>query len=93
MVAVVGGKKGVDMAGMSDLGGVKFFNLAVETPAGDIALLEKVLEGGFATDDQQPACVQSAVVIDSILLACEKRPLCTIASESGICVLSRFVAL
>ena len=34
------------MAGMSDLGGVKFFNLAVETPAGDVELLEKVLEGG-----------------------------------------------
>lgn len=33
------------MVGMSDLGGVKFFNLAVETPAGDMELLECVLEG------------------------------------------------
>jgi hypothetical protein len=40
-----GGKKGVDMVGMSDLGGVKFFNLAVETPAGDMEVLEFVLEG------------------------------------------------
>lgn len=41
----VGGKKGVDMAGMSDLGGVKFFNLAVETPNGDLEVLQFVLEG------------------------------------------------
>lgn len=40
-----GGKKGVDMAGMSDLGGVKFFNLAVETPEGDIEVLELVMQG------------------------------------------------
>jgi hypothetical protein len=33
------------MVGMSDLGGVKFFNLSVETPAGDMELLEFVLEG------------------------------------------------
>jgi len=33
------------MAGMSDLGGVKFFNLAVETPEGDIEVLEVVMEG------------------------------------------------
>ncbi len=40
-----GGKKGVDMAGMSDLGGVKFFNLAVDTPEGDIEVLELVMQG------------------------------------------------
>lgn len=33
------------MAGMSDLGGVKFFNLAVETPEGDIEVLELVMQG------------------------------------------------
>lgn len=33
------------MAGMSDLGGVKFFNLAVETPEGDIEVLEIVMQG------------------------------------------------
>jgi hypothetical protein len=42
---ISGGKKGVDMAGMSDLGGVKFFNLSVETPEGDMELLEVVLQG------------------------------------------------
>jgi hypothetical protein len=47
-----GGKKGVDMVGMSDLGGVKFFNLAVETPAGDMELLEFVLEGMNAPVDE-----------------------------------------
>jgi hypothetical protein len=43
---LAGGKKGVDMAGMSDLGGVKFFNLACETPNGDLALMDALLEGG-----------------------------------------------
>jgi hypothetical protein len=33
------------MAGMSDLGGVKFFNLAVETPEGDLEVLEFVMQG------------------------------------------------
>jgi hypothetical protein len=47
-----GGKKGVDMAGMSDLGGVKFFNLAVETPEGDIDVLELVLQGMNAEVDE-----------------------------------------
>lgn len=47
-----GGKKGVDMAGMSDLGGVKFFNLAVDTPAGSIDLMKKVLEGMNALVDE-----------------------------------------
>lgn len=44
-VPAAGGKKGVDMAGMSDLGGVKFFNLAVDTPEGDLEVLELVLQG------------------------------------------------
>jgi len=47
-----GGKKGVDMAGMSDLGGVKFFNLAVETPEGDIEVLELVMQGMNAEVDE-----------------------------------------
>jgi hypothetical protein len=33
------------MAGMSDLGGVKFFNLSVDTPNGDLDVLELVLQG------------------------------------------------
>lgn len=47
-----GGKKGVDMAGMSDLGGVKFFNLSVDTPNGDLEVLEYVLEGMNAEVDE-----------------------------------------
>jgi len=47
-----GGKKGVDMAGMSDLGGVKFFNLAVETPEGDMEVLELVMQGLNAEVDE-----------------------------------------
>jgi hypothetical protein len=43
------------MVGMSDLGGVKFFNLAVETPAGDMELLEFVLEG-----EQNPGAAAAA---------------------------------
>eukprot|EP00877_Chromochloris_zofingiensis_P006383 jgi/Chrzof1/1999/Cz10g29070.t1 len=33
------------MAGMCDLGGVKFYTLAVDTPNGDLALMDAVLEG------------------------------------------------
>ncbi|KIY91573.1 hypothetical protein MNEG_16391 [Monoraphidium neglectum] len=40
-----GGKKGVDMVGMSDLGGVKFFTITLETPNGDMKLMDSVLEG------------------------------------------------
>lgn len=35
------------MAGMCDLGGVKFYTLAVDTPNGDLALMDAVLEGGM----------------------------------------------
>jgi hypothetical protein len=47
-----GGKKGVDLDGVSAMGGVQFFNIAVETPNGDFALLEKVLEGANAEVDE-----------------------------------------
>lgn len=40
-----GGKKGQDLAGMSDMGGVKFFSVAVESALGDWTLMEKILEG------------------------------------------------
>jgi hypothetical protein len=36
------------MAGMSDLGGVKFFNLSVDTPEGDMEVLEFVMEGEWS---------------------------------------------
>jgi hypothetical protein len=40
-----GGKKGQDLAGMSDMGGVKFFHCAVVKPDGSLPLLAKVLAG------------------------------------------------
>ncbi|KAI8470430.1 MAG: flagellar associated protein [Monoraphidium minutum] len=47
-----GGKKGVDMCGMSDLGGVKFFTITLETPNGDMTLMDSVLEGMNAEVDE-----------------------------------------
>uniref|UniRef100_A0A7S0WZA9 Uncharacterized protein n=1 Tax=Chlamydomonas leiostraca TaxID=1034604 RepID=A0A7S0WZA9_9CHLO len=47
-----GGKKGVDLQGVAALGGVQYFNIAVETPEGDMALLEKVLEGANVEVDE-----------------------------------------
>lgn len=40
-----GGKKGQDLAGMSDMGGVKFFSVAVESALGKWELMEKIMEG------------------------------------------------
>jgi hypothetical protein len=34
--------QGQDLSGVAALGGVQYFNVAVETPEGDMALLEKV---------------------------------------------------
>jgi hypothetical protein len=47
-----GGKKGQDMAGMAALGGVKFFNLSIESAEGDLELLEKVMEGANTKVDE-----------------------------------------
>ncbi|KAL6756720.1 hypothetical protein V8C86DRAFT_2643538 [Haematococcus lacustris] len=47
-----GGKKGQDLAGVAALGGVMYFNVSVETPEGDMALLEKVLEGANVVVDE-----------------------------------------
>lgn len=47
-----GGKKGVDLAGVSSLGGVSFFNIAVDTPEGDLELLRAVLEGANTEVDE-----------------------------------------
>lgn len=47
-----GGKKGVDLAGVSAMGGVCFFNLAVDTPEGDIELLQSVIDGANAEVDE-----------------------------------------
>merc|ERR1712146_823360 len=40
-----GGKKGQDLCGMADMGGVKFFHVAMESPKGDFELLELCMEG------------------------------------------------
>ena len=37
---------------MSDMGGVKHFNIAVDTPKGDVDLLKKVLEGANTEVDE-----------------------------------------
>jgi len=47
-----GGKKGQDLNGVAALGGIQYFNVSVETPEGDMALLEKVLEGANAPVDE-----------------------------------------
>jgi hypothetical protein len=47
-----GGKKGVDLVGVSDMGGVSFFNLAVETPNGDVEQLKLVMEGANLPVDE-----------------------------------------
>lgn len=40
-----GGKKGQDIAGLCDLGGVAHFHLTVDSPEGDVGLLKDVLTG------------------------------------------------
>uniref|UniRef100_A0A7S0UNC4 Uncharacterized protein n=1 Tax=Polytomella parva TaxID=51329 RepID=A0A7S0UNC4_9CHLO len=47
-----GGKKGVDICGMSDLGGVKYFNVSLETCDGSLELLDAALEGFNAEVDE-----------------------------------------
>ncbi|GFR53048.1 hypothetical protein Agub_g15749 [Astrephomene gubernaculifera] len=47
-----GGKKGVDICGMSDMGGVKFFNVVLESANGDLDLISAVLEGMNAPVDE-----------------------------------------
>lgn len=47
-----GGKKGVDVVGMSDMGGVKFFNVVVETAEGNLDLISAVLKGMNAPVDE-----------------------------------------
>lgn len=45
-------RAGVDLAGMSDMGGVKHFNVAVDTPEGDVELLKKVMQGANKEVDE-----------------------------------------
>lgn len=47
-----GGKKGIDLSGVADMGGVSFFNLAVESADGDMVLLEEVLKGANMEVDE-----------------------------------------
>lgn len=51
-----GGKKGQDLNGVAAMGGVTYFNVAVETPEGDMDLLEHVLEGANTEVDEVCAC-------------------------------------
>lgn len=47
-----GGKKGVDICGMCDLGGVKYFNVTIDTANGELEGLDFVLEGMNAPVDE-----------------------------------------
>lgn len=47
-----GGKKGVDLQGTTALGGISFFNISMDEPAGELAYLEKALEGANAEVDE-----------------------------------------
>lgn len=40
-----GGKKGQDICGLRDMGGVSYFHLCLETPAGNLELLKHAMEG------------------------------------------------
>jgi len=40
-----GGKKGQDIAGLADMGGVKFYHLAMERCEGDVRLVKAAMEG------------------------------------------------
>lgn len=40
-----GGKKGVDISGLSDMGGVKFYHLALESCEGNVHLIKAAMEG------------------------------------------------
>ena len=42
----------MDLCGTCDMGGVSFFNLAIESADGDFELLDKVLEGANAPVDE-----------------------------------------
>ncbi|CAG9460852.1 unnamed protein product [Pedinophyceae sp. YPF-701] len=48
-----GGKKGQDLAGLADMGGVKFFCIALDEPAGDKELLFAALAGANAEVDPE----------------------------------------
>lgn len=47
-----GGKKGVDLSGMCDLGGVQFFNVTIESANGLLEALDVVFEGMNAPVDE-----------------------------------------
>lgn len=47
-----GGKKGVEVEGASDLGGIEFFCTALEVPEGDLTLLEMSMEAMNAVPEE-----------------------------------------
>merc|ERR1719231_1901861 len=74
-VAKEGGKKGSEIAGAADMGGIEFFTTTCETPDGDTTLLEVVLEDMNAPVD--PAAEEtkggSGAVGKMILSASDKQ--------------------
>eukprot|EP00919_Chromeraceae_sp_WS-2016_P037710 GHVR01090037.1.p1 GENE.GHVR01090037.1~~GHVR01090037.1.p1 ORF type:complete len:175 (+),score=62.92 GHVR01090037.1:43-567(+) len=47
-----GGKKGVDLSGINDMGGISFFTLSMESPDGNMDLLKKCMEGANLEVDE-----------------------------------------
>eukprot|EP00386_Alphamonas_edax_P003086 GDKI01009458.1.p2 GENE.GDKI01009458.1~~GDKI01009458.1.p2 ORF type:complete len:176 (-),score=63.93 GDKI01009458.1:1-528(-) len=47
-----GGKKGVDLAGIEETGGTKFFTVSFEGPKGDLEMLKYCLEGANKEVDE-----------------------------------------
>lgn len=47
-----GGKKGQDLAGMSDMGGISFFSVAMEKCMGEMSLLEHAIAGANKVVDE-----------------------------------------
>lgn len=46
-----GGKKGQDLIGMADMGGIKFFNVAIDQAQGEWELLEQTMQGANVVVD------------------------------------------
>lgn len=56
-----GGKKGQDLIGMADMGGIKFFNVAIDQAQGEWELLEQTMQGAnVVVDDTAEVCVYSS---------------------------------
>lgn len=75
-----GGKKGQDLIGMSDMGGVKFFSVAVDTANGSWPLMNAIMDGmnkdvDAAADDRKGGAGEIAKCLlgatdDVLLIIC-----------------------